>query len=96
MMQVEHFALRQENTLLGALSWQRRMAQIDALLLAMPLDLNEDNENERARALLSHFVNNFWDHAKVNLEYPMGHATQGIKDAGFTLAHDLDWMYLRI
>jgi len=45
---------------------------------------------------LSHFVNNFWDYAKVNLEYPMGHATQGIKDAGFTLAHDLDWMYLRI
>lgn len=96
MMQVEHFALRHENTLLGTLSWQRRMAQIDALLLAMPLELNEDDKNERARALLSHFVNNFWDYAKVNLEYPMGHATQGIKDAGFTLAHDLDWMYLRI
>jgi len=28
--------------------------------------------------------------------FPLGHATQGIQEAGFTLAHDLDWMAIRL
>lgn len=95
-MELSHIALRQGNNLLGILSWQNRLSQTDSLLLALPPDLDKADEDERARVLLCDFVSNNWRQNKVNLECPMGFATKGIQDAGFTLAHDLDWMVLTL
>ena len=95
-MELSHFALRRKEDLMGVLSWKNRLSQTDSLLLALPDDLDQDDENERARVLLRHFVSRYWRQNLVNLEYPMGHATQGIKDAGFVLMHDLDWMVLTL
>ena len=95
-MELSHFALRQGDDLLGVLSWQNRLSQTDSLLLALPPDLDKTEENNRVRVLLRDFVSNYWRQNKVNLECPMGFATKGIQDAGFTLAHDLDWMALKL
>lgn len=95
-MELTHFALRQKGELKGLLTWQSRLDQVDHLVLALPPNLEKEDENQRAQVLLSDFVNRYWRQNKVNLEFPMGRATQGIQDAGFVLAHDLDWMALKL
>ncbi len=95
-MEFTHFAMRKNTELIGVLSWQNHLSRTDHLLLALPPNLNKADENERARDLLRHFVSNAWRQNNVNLEYPMGCATQGIQDAGLTLAYDLDWMALKL
>lgn len=94
--QTEHFALHKTNALAGVLTFQRRSPHIDQAWLALPPGLDPQDESQRASMLLRYFVREYWNHDKVNLEYPLGRATQGIQEAGFVLAHDLDWMAIRL
>ena len=96
LMQMEHFALSRDGELVGVLGLQSHAPQVDMLWLALPEDLDAAEENKRAALLLRTFVRERWNHGKVNLEFPMGRATAGIQEAGFKLAHDLDWMALRL
>lgn len=94
--QTEHFALHHAKTLAGVLTFQRRSPQIDQAWLALPPGLNPEDENQRASMLLRYFVRERWNHGYLNMDFPLGHATQGIQEAGFVLAHDLDWMAIRL
>lgn len=89
---LQHYALRQENTLLGVLSWQRGLSRSDNLWLALP---RNENEDRNTKILLAKFFDKEWSGRPLRVEYPEGRAEKAFESLGFRLARRLEWMKLK-
>ena len=90
---LRHYALRQENSLLGLLRWQRgAISRSDNLWLALAKD---EYEERNTRYLLSKFFDKEWSGRPLRVEYPEGRAEKAFENLGFRLARRLEWMKLK-
>lgn len=89
-LQVRQWSARRGNQLVGVLAWQAMPSYADSLWLATP----SEHEDEAARALLAHVRQRPPWKRPLALDYPAGHASQAIQDAGFRFHQTLIWMSL--
>lgn len=87
-MEIQHWSVVRDNTLLGVMSWQRSNRYADYLWLASSIEF-EDQVLETVLPMIRRLR---WMDRTLALDYPQNRAGNGLTTAGFEQKVTLNWM----
>jgi ribosomal protein S18 acetylase RimI-like enzyme len=85
---IEHWSLHHNGSLLGTLTWEETARSYDLLWLAA----DPAAENEVIQHLIPYAIEQIGGQKPLVLNYPAGQSIQSFLDTGFTKLHTLLWM----
>jgi hypothetical protein len=86
-----HWVVRQDNRLLGVLTWEASRTASDNLWLAT----TEEGENQVIQTLLPNALLDLSPFRPLSLNYPAGQAEEILREAGFMAHQVLIWMEIQ-